>query len=233
MSVGREARDLALGLSAGVLGAYWLPAAAGPCPPLRPLLGVHDRIPASDRVLLTFDDGPHPQGTPAVLEALREHGATATFFLVGEQVARWPTLAAEIAAAGHEIGLHGYRHRCLLFVTPWRLRDDLRRAEALIMQAAEYAPKLYRPPYGILTSASLVAARAHGWQPMLWSRHGLDWAKSATPASVAGRLTRGLRGGDVLLLHDADHYAAHESWRTTAAATPRILEAATAAGLTV
>ena len=60
---------------------------------------------------LTFDDGPHPQGTPATLDALSAAGATATFFLVGEQVARWPGLAAEIAAAGHEIGLHGYRHR--------------------------------------------------------------------------------------------------------------------------
>src|SRR6266568_4979983 len=77
--------------------AYWLPAAAARCPPLRLLLGVRNRLDPDDRPLLTFDDGPHARGTPAALELLRKVDVRATFFLVGEEVERLPGLAAEIA----------------------------------------------------------------------------------------------------------------------------------------
>ena len=74
---------------------------------------------------LTFDDGPHPAGTPAVLGVLERAGARATFFLVGEQVRRDPALAREIVAAGHAVALHGDRHRCQLRLTPRALDEDL------------------------------------------------------------------------------------------------------------
>src|SRR6266545_1068860 len=79
--------------------AYWLPGAAAVCAPLRSVFGVRDRLDAADRVLLTFDDGPHPQATPAVLELLRAAGVQATFFLVGEQVERWPQGRAPLPSA--------------------------------------------------------------------------------------------------------------------------------------
>src|ERR1019366_2981326 len=85
---------------------------------------------------LTFDDGPHPRGTPAVLELLERAGVRATFYLVGEQVERRPSLAAEIVAAGHEVGIHGYRHTLLLRRRPGSLRDDLDRAAAVIGEAS-------------------------------------------------------------------------------------------------
>src|SRR6266540_3949028 len=88
-----------------------------------------------DGVALTFDDGPHAQGTPAVLEALAAAGARATFFLVGEQVERRPALAAEIAAAGHEVALHCHRHRNLLRLRPSQVSADLVRAVAVIGEA--------------------------------------------------------------------------------------------------
>src|SRR2546430_17382629 len=72
---------------------------------------VDRRISRGDAVAVTFDDGPHPEGTPAVLEALDRGGARATFFLVGEQIERTGSLAAEVVAAGHAIAIHGYRHR--------------------------------------------------------------------------------------------------------------------------
>ena len=205
--------------------AYWLPGAAAVCPPLGLALGVRNRLDAGDRVLLTFDDGPHAQGTPAVLEVLGEARVRATFFLVGEQVERLPELGAEIAAAGHEVGLHCHRHRCLLRLTPRQVRDDLRRAEATIADTTGQVPGRYRPPYGIFNAAALPLARAHGWEPLLWSRDGRDWQRGATVNSIAAHATRGLRGGDVILLHDADHYSAPGSWRQTVAALPRILEA--------
>ena len=205
--------------------AYWLPGAAAVCGPLRAVFGVRDRLDAADRVLLTFDDGPHPQATPAVLELLRAAGVQATFFLVGEQVERWPQLAAEIASAGHEVALHCHRHRCLLRLTPRQVRDDLRRAHAVIGETTGRAPRRYRPPYGIFNASALALARAHGWELLLWSKDGRDWQRRATAHSITAHATRGLRGGDVILLHDADHYSAPGSWRQTIAALPRIVEA--------
>jgi peptidoglycan-N-acetylglucosamine deacetylase len=218
--------------AAGVAAAvHAVPAACALAPALRRRLGVRDDVGDPWRVALTFDDGPHPDGTPAVLETLRDAGAPATFFLVGEQVARHPGLASEVAAAGHEIALHCQRHRNLLRLAPWQVRDDLARAEDVIAGATGRAPRLYRPPYGVLTGAALAIARRHGWEPVLWSRWGRDWRARASATSVAADAAAGLAGGEILLLHDADHYAAEGSWRATAAALPRILDLIDDAGL--
>jgi peptidoglycan/xylan/chitin deacetylase (PgdA/CDA1 family) len=183
-------------------------------------------------VALTFDDGPHPRGTPAILETLRARGAVATFFLVGEQVQREPGLAREIVAEGHTVALHCHRHRNLLALTPHQGHDDCRRALAAIAEATGQEPRHYRPPYGALSAAGLRLARREGWETVLWSRWGRDWRAAATGETVAADLLgRGLAGGDILLLHDADHYAAPGSWRATAAALPRVLDAVAQAGL--
>jgi peptidoglycan/xylan/chitin deacetylase (PgdA/CDA1 family) len=176
-------------------------------------------------VALTFDDGPHPEGTPAVLEVLAAAGAQATFFLVGEQVERHRALAAEIAAAGHGVALHGYRHRNLMRVSPRALEDDLLRARDLIAEATGRTPTVYRPPYGIFSPAGLRIARREGWEPMLWSKWGRDWRRFVTPEKIAQRVTTGVVAGDVLLLHDADHYSARDSHRRTVQALPLVLDA--------
>jgi peptidoglycan/xylan/chitin deacetylase (PgdA/CDA1 family) len=182
-------------------------------------------------VAVTFDDGPHPEGTPAVLEALERAGARATFFLVGEQVDRYPELAAELAAAGHGIAVHGYRHRNQLRLTPGMVRSDTERGLATVTEATGRQPTLYRPAYGIFSAGGLEVVRGTGLEPLLWSRWGRDWARSASAESVAGLVTRDLCPGDVLLLHDADHYSARGSWQTTAAALPRVLEEIARRGL--
>ena len=87
---------------------------------MRSLLAIRASVEGVDSVALTFDDGPHPEGTPAVLERLAERGALATFFLVGEQVERRPALVGEIVAAGHEVALHGHTHRGHLRLSPAR-----------------------------------------------------------------------------------------------------------------
>jgi peptidoglycan/xylan/chitin deacetylase (PgdA/CDA1 family) len=219
--------------AAGVAVGYLGPGLAALVPRLRPLLGVRDAIEDAGAAALTFDDGPHPQGTPAVLEILREAGARATFFLAGEQVEARPALAAEIVAAGHDVAVHCRRHRNLLRLAPWQVTEDLRRAEAAIADATGRELRLYRPPYGVFNAAALRYAHAHRWTPLLWTRWGRDWERRATPASIAAKLTYGLRGGDVLLLHDADHYSALGSWQKTAAALPRVLERCGEAGLRV
>ncbi len=136
-------------LAAGVVVAsYWAPSLAAVCAPVRAALRVRNRAAGDDGVMLTFDDGPHPEGTAAVLELLADAKARATFFLVGEQVERRPQLAAEITAEGHEIALHCHRHRNLLRLPPRAVADDLRRALAAISDATGRMPRLYRPPYG-------------------------------------------------------------------------------------
>jgi peptidoglycan/xylan/chitin deacetylase (PgdA/CDA1 family) len=184
-----------------------------------------------DGVAITFDDGPHPQGTPAVLETLREHAAPATFFLAGEQVERHPSLVAEIVAAGHRVELHCHRHRSQLRLTPRMLLDDAERARAAIEEAGGQAIADYRPPYGIFSASGLAAVRGRGWRPVLWSKWGRDWDRRATPESITRRAIAGVSAGDILLLHDADYYSAPGSWVRTAAALPRILELLEARGL--
>lgn len=188
------------------------------------------RISDKRAVALTFDDGPHPSGTPAVLDLLEARDASATFFLVGEQVERWPRVAVDIVARGHEIALHGHRHRLLLRTTSRSLADDLNRAAAVIADTTGQEPLYYRPPYGVFSSGALSLVSRCGWRPILWSRWGWDWSLHP-PEAIARRSASGVRAGDVLLLHDADHYSASGSWRNTVAALPSVLDMIGASGL--
>jgi peptidoglycan-N-acetylglucosamine deacetylase len=180
-------------------------------------------LPTTAGVAVTFDDGPHPEGTPAILDVLAAAGARATFFLIGEQVERRPELAARIVAEGHLVGLHGYHHRLQLRSSSRALNDDIRRGTAAIHQATGQPPVWHRPPYGIYSPAGLRAARDAGLEPLLWSRWGKDWRKFTTPGRIARRATRSVISGDVILLHDADFYSAKHSHRHTVAALGPIL----------
>lgn len=230
-------------MGALALASYALPVLAGSRPVflprspaplwpwLRRSLGVEDATASGQGYALTFDDGPHPQGTPAVLEVLAREQVTATFFLVGEQLLRNPGLGREIVDAGHEIALHCHRHRNLLRLTPWQVREDIARAEATIEADTGRSPSLYRPPYGVLNSAALHFARGRGWRTLLWSQWGRDWEARATAESIARRVTDGAREGSVLLLHDADDYSSPDSWRRTVAALPQVLHTLAECGL--
>jgi peptidoglycan/xylan/chitin deacetylase (PgdA/CDA1 family) len=225
------ALPIAGAFAGAALVGYMLPGLAGAMPALRPPLGVEDHTADGRGYALTFDDGPHARGTPAVLEILQRERVRATFFLVGEQVQRNPALAAEIAAAGHAIALHCHRHRNLLRLTPWQVREDIARAEAQIEEHTGCSPALYRPPYGVLNAAALRLAQRRGWRTLLWTHWGRDWEARATPASIAARVTDGAGEGSVLLLHDADDYSAPGSWERTVAALPRVLDTLAQRGL--
>lgn len=220
--------------AAGALGvaAWAAPAPAAHIPALCDVLGIVRRLDlGSDAVGLTFDDGPHHEGTPAVLAALAAGGATATFFVVGEQIERDPGLVREVAAAGHRLAVHGERHVAQTFRSPRALRADLDRCAERIGELVGQAPEHYRPPFGIFSPAGLLEVRRRGWTPLLWSAWGRDWRACASPDSIARCVTRSLCAGDVVLLHDADHYSAPGSWRRTADAVPRILATLGSRGL--
>ncbi len=166
-------------------------------------------------VAITFDDGPHPEGTPAVLEILAEADIKATFFLVGEQVERRPALAARIAEQGHAIALHGYRHRPQPAMTAGAVRADLERGVTAIESATRAPPTWHRPPYGLYSPAGIEAVRANNLKPLLWSKWGKDWRRFTTPERIAARASANLRPGDVILLHDADFYSSRGSHERT------------------
>jgi peptidoglycan/xylan/chitin deacetylase (PgdA/CDA1 family) len=184
-------------------------------------------------VALTFDDGPDPATTPRFAEVLAGRGIRATFFLLGEMVARTPALAADLAAAGHEIGVHGWEHRYLPPRGPRATADDIRRATEIIAEATGTRPRLFRPPYGVLSGAALLATKSLGLTPVLWGTWGSEWSPGATPASVFASLTSHLNGGVTVLLHDSDCTSPAGSCRAALGALPMLLDECARRGLRV
>ncbi|MGW5721298.1 polysaccharide deacetylase family protein [Amycolatopsis sp. NPDC003865] len=172
-----------------------------------------------DTVALTFDDGPYPSTTPALLAALG--GVRATFFLWGEHAAAHPELVREIAAAGHVLGNHTWTHPHLTGL-PARVRDqEVRRTQDLLVALTGQRPVLFRPPYGDTDGAVRATAAGHGLTEVLWTVDTRDWdgASEDEIVAAAGRVAP---GGVVLM---------HEGRPATVAAVPRILAGLAARGL--
>jgi peptidoglycan-N-acetylglucosamine deacetylase len=184
-------------------------------------------------VALTFDDGPDPQSTPQFLRLLEARGIRVTFFMLGRMLARSPGLAKEMAAAGHELAVHGWAHRPLLLRGHRATFDDLARARDAMAETVGDVPRLFRPPYGVMTASAHLACRRLGLRPMLWTAWGEDWRSRATPRTVHETVTRDLRGGGTILLHDSDCTSASGSWRSTIGALPALLDFCEERGLQV
>jgi peptidoglycan-N-acetylglucosamine deacetylase len=173
-------------------------------------------------VALTFDDGPNPDATPLILDALRACGAHATFFILGRHAERWPDLVKRVADEGHAIGNHGYYHRKLHFKSPTYVREDLERGTEMIERASGIRPRLFRAPHGfrspwVTAIAGSLGQRTVGWSLGVWDsdRPGVD--------VIADRTVEGARPGSILLLHDGDGYDAVGDRLQTAHAVPLIV----------
>ena len=182
-------------------------------------------------VALTFDDGPDPASTPAFLDLLARWRVRATFFMLGAMAERAPGLAAEVAAAGHEVGVHGWAHRYTVLRGPRAVRDDLARATDTVAAASGAAPRFYRPPYGVLSAGALAAARGLRLTPVLWTCWGREWTAGSTGRSVYATLAGGLAGGGTVLLHDSDCTSPPGSAAAALAALPLLLEECALRGL--
>jgi peptidoglycan/xylan/chitin deacetylase (PgdA/CDA1 family) len=156
------------------------------------------------RVALTFDDGPHPVTTRAVLELLRSHDARATFFVLGHKVEAYPDVVREIHAAGHTLGIHGFQHdRLFSFRSPSYARQQVERTRAAIVRACGVAPKLFRPPVGFASYRTFRGAEQAAVRIIAWSVRSLDGVRGADPSRVARRVIARLGDGAIVLLHDA------------------------------
>jgi peptidoglycan/xylan/chitin deacetylase (PgdA/CDA1 family) len=150
------------------------------------------------RLALTFDDGPS-ESTPAILEALAQFGARATFFQVGENAERLPEIARQVAAAGHEIGNHTHTHPRFYLRLPGQIAEEVRRCQQALTAIHGAPPRLFRPPYGARWFGMFPALGKNGLKAVMWSLTGQDWKRDSR--GIARRLAR-CQAGDVVVLHD-------------------------------
>lgn len=155
------------------------------------------------RAALTFDDGPDPVHTPRLLALLDEARVRGTFFLVGERVARAPQVARAIAAAGHELGNHTWSHRNLWGCSPRETEREIRRGDEAIASATGQRPRYFRPPWGMVNLAVFPALRRLGTPCVFWSLQP-EGLRACPPHRMAERVSRSIRPGAIVDLHDAD-----------------------------
>jgi peptidoglycan/xylan/chitin deacetylase (PgdA/CDA1 family) len=189
-----------------------------------------ERVQAGEHAVITFDDGPDPDATPAVLDALDIAGVHATFFMVGGAAQRHPELAREVHLRGHEVALHCQEHRRQDKLRPTESEDDVIRGFATIEDIVGINCRWYRPPFGRMTAAALGACRELGMELVYWSAWGMDWERM--PAErIAQNAAAELDDGAVLLLHDSARYGRRPTARPTAAAVSLIAARAAAKGI--
>jgi peptidoglycan/xylan/chitin deacetylase (PgdA/CDA1 family) len=216
----------ALGLAAGGAAA----ALYGALEPNNSLFGsVTGRGPRDRRVYLTFDDGPNPPATGAILETLARHGVPAAFFMVGVHVRRFPDVAGAVRAGGHGIGNHTDTHPKLHLAGSRRIRGELAAAHDAIVGATGVAPCLFRAPHGYRNPLVLREVRRRGYRTFGWTFGVWDSARPGAE-EIRRRIRRGLRPGAILLLHDGDGYDPYGDRMQTAEALPGIIADVAEAG---
>jgi uncharacterized protein (TIRG00374 family) len=179
--------------------------------------GVHDRV-----VALTFDDGPSADTTPRILDALRNAGMRATFFVLGKHAEEHPELVERMVRDGHEVASHGYTHGLLVFSSPARITWELNRTQHLLQAAGGPPVRYFRCPHGFRNPFVVPVARRLGYRVVGWTKGVFDTALPGADVIVQ-RSVKALAPGAILLLHDADGNGDGDRSQT-ADALPAILE---------
>lgn len=162
-------------------------------------------VPTEDNIIaLTFDDGPDPEDTPAILDLLKQYDAKATFFVIGKHAEMYPELVKRESREGHEIANHTYNH-CYFNnkVTKEKIRDEIMKAEQLIVSITGKQPNLFRPPGGYYNDNVVHVSETAGYQVVLWSWHQdtEDWSTPGV-GKIVNKVLRNARNGDIILFHD-------------------------------
>ncbi len=176
----------------------------------------------SRQLALTYDDGPNDPYTLQLLEVLAKHGAKATFFLLGQFVEQRPDIVRAIAEAGHDIGNHTWSHPYLIWASPSEVRQQIERTTKAIEDACGVTPKLFRPPFGGRRPGTLSLARSYGMDTVMWRVSTYDW-EADSPEFILKRARTGIRGGDVILMHDGGHTRMGVKRPHTIAATDQLI----------
>jgi peptidoglycan/xylan/chitin deacetylase (PgdA/CDA1 family) len=158
----------------------------------------------SDRpfVAMTFDDGPHPQNTPRLLDMLRARNIKATFYVIGRSVENYPQIVRRIVAEGHEIGNHTYTHRNLTKLSDSEVLRELTRTKDAIVAASGVQPRTMRPPYGALLQRQRSMIHSDfGYPTILWSVDPRDWQRPGVSV-VTSRILTNAHNGAIILAHD-------------------------------
>lgn len=191
-------------------------------------------VPTDEKVVaLTYDDGPNPPHTQALLELLHEEDVKATFFLKGRNVEAFPQEVRNMVYLGHEIANHSYSHRRMISFSRDRMLREVEKTNAVIREVLEYEPELFRPPYGLQGPGLKRALEELGMTSIIMSAHGSDW-EVTDPEKIAEAVLSDVTPGAIILLHDGhgdvDDPSVQDSRAPTVAATRIIIETLKAQG---
>jgi peptidoglycan-N-acetylglucosamine deacetylase len=177
------------------------------------------------RVGLTFDDGPDPEVTPAVLDVLDRYGSKASFFCIGRKVEAHPEVVAMVVARGHRVENHSYSHpNGFAFRAPAGLDAEIGKAQDAIERATGQRPAYFRAPIGIRNPWLDPCLARAGLSLVSWTRRGFDTLRR-DPKAVARRLSHRVAPGDILLLHDGSSARTSAGRPVVLEALPRLLDA--------
>ncbi len=189
------------------------------------------RAAAAGQVALTIDDGPDPLVTPQLLALLDRFDCKVTFFCIGERVAAHTDIAREILRRGHQIENHTQHHfGYFSLLGPKGIRQEIDQAQSTIAAVAGERPRYFRAPAGLRNPFLEPALRALDLKLVSWTRRGFDTVTN-DPGLILARLTRNLRAGDILLLHDGHATRAQDGSAVILTVLPELLAAFARAGL--
>jgi len=156
----------------------------------------------SEKVLLTFDDGPHPVFTAMILDELEKYGAKGIFFMIGDRVAQYPSVAGLVLERGHTLGNHSYSHSIKnTFASARRFEEEIIRTDEALIQATGQASIYFRPPFGVTNPSIAAAIKRTGKMVIGWSLRSYDTIQS-NPSDLADKILTKAQSGDIILLHD-------------------------------
>ena len=188
--------------------------------------------PHNDKVVaLTFDDGPSPIWTPKILDELKKANIKATFFMLGEHVAKYPEVARRVAEEGHEIGNHTYDHHVLLYYKLEELEKEIKDTERIIQKVTGKTTRYFRPPKAWLTAQEKKKINELGYKVILWSLNSKDWV-TFDDKYIVKYIVRHIKSGDIILFHDSGGVFGTEGGDRyeTVKTIPRLVEALTKKG---
>jgi peptidoglycan/xylan/chitin deacetylase (PgdA/CDA1 family) len=177
--------------------------APAPAPAVQRQAMLLKEVPTQEKLIaFTFDDGPNRRYTPQVLELLQKYHAHATFFLIGQEVVRFPEMVKKIEAAGMEIGNHGMNHKWLHKITADEIQKEITGGSDAITSAGGKKPYLYRLPGGFASDDASKLLGSLGYTVIGWSVDTRDWRMSATAEGIERIVMRDAAPGRIVIMHD-------------------------------